>query len=95
MEACIKELKKGRAAGVCQRKRLPLLKRERPLLLSEKLYRMLQAHLKKDQITPTVFQHLETYNIHHCLLPSNTTDRLQPMDLTMNKPVKMFFEEEV
>ena len=38
----------------------------------------------KGQITPAVFQQLEAYNIHHCLLPANTIDRLQPMDLTQS-----------
>ena len=44
----------------------------------------------KGQITPAVFQHLEAYDIHHCLLPPNNTDCLQPMDLTVNKPIKCF-----
>ena len=47
MEAYTKELKKQRAAGVCHIKKLPLQKHGRPLLLSEKLDRMLQAYLKK------------------------------------------------
>ena len=47
----------------------------------------------KGQITPAVFQHLEAYNIHHCLLPPNTTDRLQPMNLTVNKPIKCFLKQ--
>lgn len=47
----------------------------------------------KGQVTPIIFQHLEAYNIHPCLLPPNTTDRLQPMDLTLNKPVKYFLKQ--
>ena len=44
----------------------------------------------KGQITPAITDLLESYNILTCLLPPNTTDRLQPLDLTVNKPVKDF-----
>ncbi len=50
----------------------------------------------KGQTTPKVNQLLEANSIHVCLLPPNLTDRLQPMDLTINKPIKDFlrnFEE--
>ena len=33
---------------------------------------------------------LDTHNIHVCLLPPNTTDQLQPMDISVNKPAKDF-----
>ena len=46
----------------------------------------------KGQTTPAVNKLLEDNNIHVSLLPSNTTDRLQPMDLTVNKPVKAFLK---
>ena len=36
------------------------------------------------QVTPDIFQLLEANNIHLCLLPPNTTDRLQPMDVSVN-----------
>ena len=49
MEAYIKELKKQKVTGVCQIKQLPLQKRGRPLLLGEKVDRMLQVYLKKVQ----------------------------------------------
>lgn len=42
----------------------------------------------KGQITTSVTSLLEENNIHVCLLPPNTTDRLQPMDISVNKPVK-------
>ena len=35
---------------------------------------------------------LESNNIHVCLLPPNTTDQLQPMDLSVNKPAKDFLK---
>lgn len=47
----------------------------------------------KGQITPAVYRLLESYNIHTVLLPPNTTDRLQPMDLTVNKPAKEFLRK--
>ena len=42
----------------------------------------------KGQITSSVTSLLEENNIHVCLLPPNTTDRLQPMDISVNKPAK-------
>ena len=42
----------------------------------------------KGQVTPKMNALLEQHNIHSCLLPPNTTDRLQPMDLSVNKPAK-------
>ena len=42
------------------------------------------------QITPKVMDLLEKSNIHTCLLPPNTTDKLQPLDISVNKPAKEF-----
>ena len=44
----------------------------------------------KGQITDKVNALLEENDIHVCLLPANTTDRLQPMDISVNKPTKDF-----
>ena len=44
----------------------------------------------KGQVTRRITDHLEAHNIHVCLLPPNTTDLLQPMDLSVNKPAKDF-----
>lgn len=46
----------------------------------------------KGQVTDAVTSLLESNNIHVCLLPSNVTDRLQPMDLTVNKRAKAFLK---
>ena len=47
----------------------------------------------KGQITDPVLSLLESNNIHTCLLPPNTTDRLQPMDISVNKPAKDFIRQ--
>ena len=47
----------------------------------------------KGQITSMVTDLLEQSNIHTCLLPPNTTDRLQPLDLAVNKPAKEFLRQ--
>lgn len=44
----------------------------------------------KGQVTPAVTKILEENGIHMCLLPPNTTDKLQPLDVAVNKPVKDF-----
>ena len=38
----------------------------------------------KGQVTPSVLSLLEDNNILVCLLPANTTDRLQPLDISVN-----------
>ncbi len=40
------------------------------------------------QITQDIFDLLEKHNIFYILIPRTCTDRLQPMDLSVNKPVK-------
>ena len=45
----------------------------------------------KGQTTPTVSNLLEENNIQVCLLPPNTTNRLQPLDVAINKPAKEFY----
>ena len=46
----------------------------------------------KGQITSSVIELLESNNIHVCLLPANTTNQFQPMDLSVNKPAKDFLK---
>ena len=47
----------------------------------------------KGQITPAVNDLLDENDIHVYLLPPNTTDRLQPMDISVNKPAKDFLRQ--
>lgn len=42
----------------------------------------------KGQVTSSVTDVLEANNSHVCMLPANTTDHLQPMDASVNKPAK-------
>ena len=46
----------------------------------------------KGQVTNKVTALLERHNIHACLLPPNTTDIMQPMDISVNKSAKAFLK---
>ena len=46
----------------------------------------------KGQVTTKINDLLEANNIHVCLLPPNTTDTLQPMDISVNKPAKDYLK---
>jgi hypothetical protein len=47
----------------------------------------------KGQITKKVTGLLLENDIHYCLLPPNTTDKLQPLDISVNKPAKQFLRK--
>ena len=44
----------------------------------------------KGQVTASIFCLLEENNISFVLVPANCTDRLQPLDISVNKPAKSF-----
>ena len=46
----------------------------------------------KGQCTDSVFKLLDENNILHIMVPANCTDRLQPLDLSVNKPAKDFMK---
>ena len=48
----------------------------------------------KGQVTPSFLQLLEDNNIHTCFIPPNTTDHLQSMDISVNKPAKDFLKHQ-
>ena len=45
-------------------------------------------------MTEKVSSLLEKCHLHVCLLPPNTTDLLQLMDISVNKPAKSFLKEQ-
>ena len=48
----------------------------------------------KGQVTEKVSSLLEKCHLHVCLLPANTTNLLQPTDISVNKPTKSFLKEQ-
>ena len=48
----------------------------------------------KGQVTPAMTELLERPHIYSCLIPPNTTDRLQAMDIAVTKPAKAFMKEQ-
>ena len=47
----------------------------------------------KGQVTESVLKLLDDHNILVVLLPPNTTDQLQPMDISVNKPAKEYLRK--
>ena len=45
------------------------------------------------QVTPSITELLAEHNVHSVQLPPNCTDRLQPMDLSLNKAAKAFLQQ--
>ena len=46
----------------------------------------------RGQVTDCVISLLKANNIHVCLIPANTTDLPQPLDIAVNKPAKDFLK---
>ena len=48
----------------------------------------------KGQMTDKVFSCLEKYNIHSVLISASCTDKLQPIDISVNRAAKAFLQRE-
>ena len=72
---------------------VPFVNRTRDLLGEEKSALIIMDNFK-GQVTQKMTTLLENHHIHTCLLPPNTTDRLQPMDISVNKPAKAFLRQQ-
>ena len=48
----------------------------------------------KGQITEKLFEKLESYNIQSVLIPANCIDKLQSMDVSINRVAKSFLRSE-
>ena len=74
----------------------PYVKAQRELLGDKHPAAIIMDNFK-GQVTASVNALLGENDIYACLLPPNTTDRLQPLDVSVNKPAKDFlrrkFEE--
>ena len=66
---------------------LPLIEQKLKGIGIECLPLVLFNHFK-GQITKECLQALQRNHIHRVLIPENCTDRLQPMNVAVNKPVK-------
>ena len=42
----------------------------------------------RGQTTNTILHLLKDNNIHYIIVPANCTDKLQPLDVSVNKPLK-------
>lgn len=76
---------------------IPYITAQRELLGDASRHAAIIMDNFKGQVTDSVHALLEEHGIYPCLLPPNTTDRLQPLDVSVNKPAKDFlrrkFEE--
>ena len=68
---------------------VPFISQKREFLKLEKTHPALAIFdCFKGQTTPGVLALLESHNIISVAVPANCTDKLQPLDVSLNKPVK-------
>ena len=70
----------------------PYVKSQRVALHDPTLSALVIVDNFRGQVTAPVIRLLEEHNIHVCLLPPNTTDLLQPLDIAINKPAKDYLK---
>ena len=69
----------------------PYVQRKREeLKLSPDHHALVLFDMFKGQCTQAILELLETNNIDVVFIPANCTDRLQPLDVSVNKPAKTF-----
>ena len=68
-----------------KRKEMKLLSKHPALLLFDNF---------KAQCTETLLTHIDAHNVYVVLIPANCTDRLQPLDISVNKPAKDFLRKQ-
>lgn len=71
---------------------VPFVEQMRDFLCEQKSAVVIMDNFK-GQVTEKMIELMESHDIHMCLLPANTTDRLQPMDVAVNKPAKAFLKK--
>ena len=71
---------------------IPYVDSKRQLIKADKPALVIMDNFK-GQVGTAVMKLLEDNDIHVCLLPANTTDVLQPLDISVNKPVKKFLQD--
>ena len=69
-----------------------VFKKRKELCLNPKYPALVIFDYFKGQCMPSIFKILEDNNIFYVLVPPNCTDRLQPLDLSVNKPAKDFMK---
>ena len=72
---------------------LPYVENIRELLYNDQTPALIIMDNFKGQVTKNVIDLLEENHLDVCLLPPNTTDLLQPMDISINKPLKGFLRD--
>jgi len=69
---------------------LPHVRLIRETLYEETTHSLVIMDNFRGQVTTNINSLLEVNNLHVCLIPPNTTDLLQPMDISINNLLKAF-----
>ena len=72
---------------------IPYVQSVRNLKGDESLSALVIMDNFKGQVADSVKDLLEENNIHIAFVPPNTTDLLQPLDVSVNKPAKCFLHQ--